>query len=132
MNGKVVETGFREENGCYQQRFYPTMPSAEDIELSKLNAEKNKTRSAICACCEINFAIPTTIKHIMDTGICPLCSIVLEGKMAYIDLDGKRKIAKSRCITRPPTIEEIKKTWKGGALTSIESSIVMRAIREKT
>jgi hypothetical protein len=131
MNGKIVETGFREANGCYQQRFYPTKPNQEDIELSKRSATKNKLHSAVCACCEVDFAIPTTIKYIMDTGICPLCQIVLDGKMAYIDLDGKRKIAKSRCISRPPTVDEIRKTWKGGALTSTESSVVMQALREK-
>lgn len=124
MNGKIVETGFRQENGCYQQQFYPITPSAEDI------AEAQSR--LICACCNIDYWIPSTQVVVKKTGICPGCGLVLEGKMAYIDLDGKRKIAKSRCITRPPTIEEIKKTWKGGALTSIESSIVMKAIKEKT
>jgi precorrin isomerase len=132
MNGTIKETGFREDSGCYQQSFYPIMPSKEDIELSKKNAEKNKRYSAVCACCDVNFAIPTTIRHIINTGICPLCQIVLDGKMVYVDIDGQRKVAKSRCISRYPTIEEIKETWKGGALTSVESSVVMKAIREKT
>ncbi len=124
MNGKIVETGFRQENGCYQQRFYPGKPTPEEVTEAQSRL--------ICACCNVDYWIPTTQSHVKKYGTCPGCQLVLDGKMAYIDLDGKRKIAKSCCITRPPTIEEIKKTWKGGALTSIESSIVMKVIREKT
>jgi hypothetical protein len=132
MNGKIEETGFREESGHYQQRFYPAPLTDEQkkIAIDRANANLEKVRSkkadftAPCGCCDTWFAIPTEVINISKEGMCKWCSMVLHGK-------DDPKIPKYVVRRRRPTVPEvIERHNSNKPLTTTEASVVVEALKQ--